>query len=132
MREPTTATPEKKNACINIEVEPSVPFNLLTPTTVLGNVTFNENLKVKFIKHKEHPELLRQLALEITNNISPRALVIYTDGSKADSGRTGSGNFMKTSTEEFRYCFRNPDHSSELITIREALSPVLDFKVPDV
>ncbi|GIZ05175.1 uncharacterized protein CEXT_554791 [Caerostris extrusa] len=85
-------------------VEPSVPFNLLTPTTVLSNVTFNEDLKVKF--HEEHPEL-RQLALVIINNISPRALVIYTDGSKSDSGRTGSEIFMKTSTGEFRYRFRN-------------------------
>ncbi|GIX83498.1 putative RNA-directed DNA polymerase from transposon BS [Caerostris extrusa] len=115
-----------KQGLADIEVEPSVPFNLLTPTTVLSNATFNEDLKVKFIKHEEHPELLRQLALEIINNISPRALVIYTDGSKSDSGRTGSGIFMKTSTGEFRYRFRNPDHSSvfrsELTAISEALS----------
>ncbi|GIY48561.1 putative RNA-directed DNA polymerase from transposon BS [Caerostris extrusa] len=77
-----------KQGLADIEVEPSVPFNLLTPTTVLSNVTFNEDLKVKFIKHEEHPELLRQLALEIINNISPRALIIYTDRSKSDSGRT--------------------------------------------
>ncbi|GIY92547.1 hypothetical protein CEXT_24241 [Caerostris extrusa] len=38
----------------DIEVEPSVNFNLLTPTTVLSNVTFNEDLKVKFIKHEEY------------------------------------------------------------------------------
>ncbi|GIY99443.1 hypothetical protein CEXT_334071 [Caerostris extrusa] len=74
---------------------------------------------------------------QIINNISPRALVIYTDGSKSDSGRTGSGIFMKTSTGEFRYRFRNPDHSSvfrsELTAISETLSLVaLDFKVPDV
>ncbi|GIY24391.1 RNase H domain-containing protein [Caerostris extrusa] len=125
-----------KQGLADIEVEPSVLFNLLTPTTVLSNVTFNEDLKVKFIKHEEHPELLRQLALEIINNISPRALAIYTDGSKSDSGRTGSGIFMKTSTGEFRYHFRNPDHSSvfrsELTAISEALSLALDFKVPDV
>ncbi|GIY93243.1 RNase H domain-containing protein [Caerostris extrusa] len=124
-----------KQGLADIEVEPSVPFNLLTPTTILSNVTFNEDLKVKFIKHEEHPELLRQLTLEIINNISPRALVIYTDGSKSDSGRTGSGIFMKT-TGEFRYRFRNPDHSSvfrsELTAISEALSLALDFKVPDV
>ncbi|GIY24088.1 uncharacterized protein CEXT_295791 [Caerostris extrusa] len=100
------------------------------------NVTFNEDLKVKFIKHEEHPELLRQLVLEIMNNISPRPWFIYTDGSKSDSGRTGSGIFMKTSTGEFRYRFRNPDHSSvfrsELTVISEALSLALDFKVPDV
>ncbi|GIZ00096.1 RNase H domain-containing protein [Caerostris extrusa] len=142
-----------KQGLADIEVEPSVPFNLLTPTTVLSNVIFNEDLKVKFIKHEEHPELLRQLALEIINNISPRALVffdqteswselglhsgIYTDGSKSDSGRTGIGIFMKASTGEFRYRFRNPDHSSvfrsELTAISEALSLVaLDFKVPYV
>ncbi|GIY22525.1 RNase H domain-containing protein [Caerostris extrusa] len=125
-----------KQGLADIEVKPSVPFNLLIPTTVLSNETFNEDLKVKFIKHEEHPELLRQLALEIINNISPRALVIYTDGSKSDSGRTGSGIFMKTSTGEFRYRFRNLDHSSifrsELIAISEALSLALDFKVPDV
>ncbi|GIY14824.1 solute carrier family 2, facilitated glucose transporter member 12 [Caerostris extrusa] len=125
-----------KQGLADIEVEPSVPYNLLTPTTVLSNSTFNEDLKVKFIKHEEHPELLRQLALEIINNISPRALVIYTDGSKSDSGRTGSRIFMKTSTGEFRYRFRNPDHSSvfrsELTAISEALSLALDFKVPDV
>ncbi|GIY85184.1 RNA-directed DNA polymerase from mobile element jockey [Caerostris extrusa] len=61
-----------KQGLTDIEAEPSVPFNLLTPTTVFSNVTFNEDLKVKFIKHEEHPELLRQLALEIINNISPR------------------------------------------------------------
>ncbi|GIZ00100.1 RNase H domain-containing protein [Caerostris extrusa] len=125
-----------KQGLADIEVEPSVPFNLLTPTTVLSNVTFNEDLKVNFIIHEEHPKLLRQLALEIINNISPRDLVIYTDGSKSVSGRTGKGIFMKTSTGEFRYRFRNPDHSSvfrsELIAISEALSLALDLKVPDV
>ncbi|GIY96230.1 putative RNA-directed DNA polymerase from transposon BS [Caerostris extrusa] len=125
-----------KQGLADIEVEPSVPFNLLTPTTVLSNVTFNEDLNRKFIKHEEHPELLRQLALEIINNISSRALVIYTERSKSDSGRTGSGIFMKTSTGEFRYRFRNPDHSSvfrsELTAISEALSLALDFRVPDV
>ncbi|GIY62128.1 uncharacterized protein CEXT_71491 [Caerostris extrusa] len=95
-----------KQRLADIEVEPSVPFNLLTPTAVLSNVTFNEDLKVKFIKHEVHPVLLRQLALEIINNISARALVIYTDGSKSDSGRTDSGIFMKTSTGEFRYHFK--------------------------
>ncbi|GIX76012.1 putative RNA-directed DNA polymerase from transposon BS [Caerostris extrusa] len=112
------------------------PVSLRREINMANNVTFNEDLKVKFIKHEEHPELLRQLALEIIKNISPRALVIYTDGSKSDSGRTGSGIFMKTSTGEFGYRFRNPDHSSvfhsELIAISEALSLALDFKEPDV
>ncbi|GIX75636.1 hypothetical protein CEXT_591221 [Caerostris extrusa] len=60
-----------KQGLADIEVEPSHHFNLLTPTTLLSNVTFNEDLKVEFINHEEQPELLRQLALEI-NNIAPR------------------------------------------------------------
>ncbi|GIX92602.1 CCR4-NOT transcription complex subunit 11 [Caerostris extrusa] len=66
------------------------PLSLRREINMANNVTFNEDLKEKFIKHEEHLELLRQLALEIINNISPRTLVIYTDGSKSDSGRTGA------------------------------------------
>ncbi|GIY71241.1 hypothetical protein CEXT_384351 [Caerostris extrusa] len=46
-------------------------IHLRREINMANNVTFNEDLKVKFIKHEEHPELLRQLALEIINNISP-------------------------------------------------------------
>ncbi|GIY66874.1 hypothetical protein CEXT_126901 [Caerostris extrusa] len=48
------------------------PLSLRREMNIANNITFNEDLKVKFIKHQEHPELLRQLALEIINNISPR------------------------------------------------------------
>ncbi|GFQ71057.1 hypothetical protein TNCT_624691 [Trichonephila clavata] len=58
---------------------------------------------MNFTKHYEHPELLRQLALEVIDNIPSQALVLYTDGSRSDSGRTSSGVLMKTNTEEFRY-----------------------------
>ncbi|GFQ96690.1 RNase H domain-containing protein [Trichonephila clavata] len=78
-----------------------ITFNLLTPTTSFGNVTFNENLKMNFIKHDEHPELLRLFDLEVIDNIPSQALVLYTDGNRSDSGRTGSVVFMKTNTEEF-------------------------------
>ncbi|GFR10994.1 RNase H domain-containing protein [Trichonephila clavata] len=42
---------------------------------------------------------------------------------------------MKTNTEEFRYCFRNPDKNSvfrsELVAIREALNIALDNRASD-
>ncbi|GIY17532.1 hypothetical protein CEXT_264551 [Caerostris extrusa] len=88
---------------------------------------------------RSHP-----LAETKEDEISPLKLWDYLDnagqlygnftlhGSKSDSGRTGCGIFMKTSTGEFRYRYRNPDHSSVLIAISEALSLALDFKVPDV
>ncbi|GIY85200.1 probable RNA-directed DNA polymerase from transposon BS [Caerostris extrusa] len=109
-------------ACYEADLQ---PLSWRREINMANNVTFNEDLKGE-IKHEEHPELLRQLALVIINNISPWALVIYIDGSKSDTGRTGSEIFMNTSTGEFRYRFRNPDHSSvirsELAAISEALS----------
>ncbi|GFU30389.1 hypothetical protein NPIL_551541 [Nephila pilipes] len=63
---------------------------------------------------------------EVINSIPFRALVLYTDGSRSDSGRTGSGFLRKISTREHGYCFRNPDHSSvfrsELAAIRVTLN----------
>ncbi|GFR31164.1 putative RNA-directed DNA polymerase from transposon BS [Trichonephila clavata] len=119
----------------DIDAGSCIPFNLLTPITTFSNVTFHENLKMNFTKHHEHPELLRQLTLEVIDNIPSQALVLYTDGSRSDSGRTDSGVFMKTNTEEFRYRFRSPDNSSvfrsELVAIREALNLALDNRASD-
>ncbi|GFQ91341.1 RNase H domain-containing protein [Trichonephila clavata] len=90
---------------------------------------------MNFTKHNEHPELLRQLALEVIDNFPSQALVLYTDRSRSDSGRTSSGVFMKTNTEEFRYRFRNPDNSSvfrsKLVAVREALILALDNRASD-
>ncbi|GFU33011.1 RNase H domain-containing protein [Nephila pilipes] len=91
---------------------------------------------MNFTKQNEHPELLCQLSLEIINSIPSRALVLYTDVGRPDSGRTCSGVLMKTRTRENRYCFRNPDHSSvfrsELVAIRKALNLVLEADAEDV
>ncbi|GIY56513.1 RNase H domain-containing protein [Caerostris extrusa] len=105
-----------KQGLADIEVEPSVPFNLLTPTTVLSNVTFNEDLKSEI--YQTWPWLFTLMEANLTLEEQVAEF------------------FMKTSTGEFRYRFRNPDHSSvfrsELTAISEALSLALDFKVPDV
>ncbi|GFT95969.1 putative RNA-directed DNA polymerase from transposon BS [Nephila pilipes] len=91
---------------------------------------------MNFTKQNEHPELLHQLSLEVINSILSRALVLYTDESRSDLGRSGSGVLIKTGTGEIRYCFRNPDHSSifrsELFAIREALNPALEADADDV
>ncbi|GBL80857.1 hypothetical protein AVEN_26280-1 [Araneus ventricosus] len=74
--------------------------------------------------------------MEIISNTPSRALVLYTDGSKSDSGRTGSGVYARA--EEglvFRCRFHNPDNCSvfrsELLAIREALDFALRFKTSD-
>ncbi|GBM85146.1 hypothetical protein AVEN_183187-1 [Araneus ventricosus] len=46
-------------------------------------------------KSSQHPEYLRQAALEVINNIPIEATLIYADGSKNEIGHTGSGVFVK-------------------------------------
>ncbi|GFS59536.1 putative RNA-directed DNA polymerase from transposon BS [Trichonephila clavipes] len=77
-----------------------------------------------------HPELLRQLALEIINDIPDQALIVYTDGSCSDTGRAGSGIFSNTPGNDVKISIRNSDHCSvfrsELIAIRGALDHALN------
>ncbi|GFV01050.1 hypothetical protein TNCV_1009711 [Trichonephila clavipes] len=42
-------------------------------------------------KMSDHPELLKQLALDVINGIPLDAVKIYTDGSKGETNTTGSG-----------------------------------------
>ncbi|GFU75030.1 hypothetical protein TNCV_3752811 [Trichonephila clavipes] len=47
-------------------------------------------------KHSSHHKLLRQLALEVINGIPDKAIFIYADGSRSDTGRAGGGIFSNT------------------------------------
>ncbi|GFW14707.1 hypothetical protein TNCV_1561701 [Trichonephila clavipes] len=42
-------------------------------------------------KMSDHPELLKQLALEVIDGIPLDGVKIYTDGSEGDANTTGSG-----------------------------------------
>ncbi|GBM19159.1 hypothetical protein AVEN_79878-1 [Araneus ventricosus] len=80
--------------------------------------------------------MMRQLSLEVINNIPSQALVLYTDGSKSDSGRTGSGVYARAEDGlVFRCRFRNPDNcsvfQSELLAIRGALDFVFRLETSD-
>ncbi|GBM20749.1 hypothetical protein AVEN_105973-1 [Araneus ventricosus] len=78
--------------------------------------------------------MMRQLSLEVINNIPSQALVLYTDGSKSDSGRTGSGVYARAVDGlVFRCRFRNncSVFRSELLAIREALDFALRFETSD-
>ncbi|GFU29111.1 phosphate-regulating neutral endopeptidase [Trichonephila clavipes] len=67
----------------------------------------------------------RQLALEVINDIPDQALIVYTDGSRSDTGRAGSGIFSNTPGNDVKISIRNPDQCSvfrsELIAISGAL-----------
>ncbi|GBO09151.1 putative RNA-directed DNA polymerase from transposon BS [Araneus ventricosus] len=126
-----------KRDLLDFNIEPCIPFSCLTPNTSLDRVSFNDQLLTRAPKHTQHPEMMRQLSLELINNIPSQALVLYTDGSKSDSGRTGSGVYAKAEDGlVFRCRFRNPDNCSvfrsELLAIREALNFALHFENSDI
>ncbi|GFT17868.1 RNase H domain-containing protein [Trichonephila clavipes] len=81
-------------------------------------------------KHSNHPELLKQLALEVINDIPDLAFTIYTDGSRSGTGRAGSGIFSNTPGNDVKISIKNSDHSSvfrlELIAIIGALYHALN------
>ncbi|GFS98524.1 RNase H domain-containing protein [Trichonephila clavipes] len=68
--------------------------------------------------------------LEVINNIPDQALIIYTDGSRSDTGSAGSGIFSNTPGNDVKISIRNPDHCSvfrsELIAISGALDHALN------
>ncbi|GFU68560.1 hypothetical protein TNCV_3064841 [Trichonephila clavipes] len=65
--------------------------------------------------------------LEVINDIPDQALIIYTDGSRSDTGRAGNGIFSNTPGNNVKkIIIRNSDHCSvfrsELIAISVARS----------
>ncbi|GFV84672.1 RNase H domain-containing protein [Trichonephila clavipes] len=93
-------------------------------------LNFGEELVTSTPKHRSHPELLRQLALEVINDIPDQALIIYTDGSRSDTDRVGSGIFCNTPGNDVKISIRNPDHCSvfrlELIDVSGVLDHALN------
>ncbi|GBN67744.1 hypothetical protein AVEN_272417-1 [Araneus ventricosus] len=125
-----------KRGILDFNTEPCIPFSCLTPTTSLDKVRFNDQLLTSASKHTQHQEMMRQLSLEVIKNIPSRTLLLYTDGSKSDSGRMGSGVYAKAEDGLVFSCrFRNRDNCSvfrsELLAMREALDFSLRFETSD-
>ncbi|UYV79164.1 PPM1J [Cordylochernes scorpioides] len=93
-------------------------------------LNWESNLRLK----KE--EYLKQLSLEIINNIPKNAITIYTDGSRDELGHTGSGCLIKTTNGIEKMNRRNPDFCSvfrsELIAIYEALKSIRNTNYQDI
>ncbi|GFW09027.1 uncharacterized protein TNCV_3081191 [Trichonephila clavipes] len=81
----------RKHGFIDFNVDTSTPFSCITPIDSFNHIEFLEELLTSTPKHSSHPELLKQLALEVINDIPDQALIIYTDGSRLNTGRAGSG-----------------------------------------
>ncbi|GFU51280.1 RNase H domain-containing protein [Trichonephila clavipes] len=63
-------------------------------------------------KMSDHPELLKQLALEVIAGIPLDAAKIYTDGSKGETNTTGSGVLIELPGRVIKFQKRNADHAS--------------------
>ncbi|GBL63558.1 hypothetical protein AVEN_209725-1 [Araneus ventricosus] len=76
-----------------------VEFNYLkpiaSPLDSLPGVFFRTELLTHTNKSSQHPEYLRQVALEVINNIPIEVILIYPDGSKNEIGHTRSEVFAK-------------------------------------
>ncbi|GFV20880.1 putative RNA-directed DNA polymerase from transposon BS [Trichonephila clavipes] len=120
----------RKHGFIDFNVDTSTPFSCITPIDSFNHVEFREELLTSTSKHSSHPELLRQLALEVINDIPDQALIVYTYGSRSYTDRAGSGIFSNTPGNNVKISIRNPDHCSvirsELIDISGALDHALN------
>ncbi|GFY56098.1 RNase H domain-containing protein [Trichonephila inaurata madagascariensis] len=59
----------RKHGFIDFNVDTSTPFSCITPIDYFNHVEFREELLTSTPKHSRYPELLRQLALEVINDI---------------------------------------------------------------
>ncbi|GFX51125.1 RNase H domain-containing protein [Trichonephila clavipes] len=121
----------RKHGFIDLNVDTSTSFSCITHIDSFNHVEFREELLTSTPKHSSYPELLRQLALEVINDIPHQALIIYTDGSRSDTGRAGSGIFSNTPGNDVKINIRYPDHCSvfrsELIAISGAFDHALNL-----
>ncbi|GFS74991.1 RNase H domain-containing protein [Trichonephila clavipes] len=106
-------------------VEPNYLSQCLDPADDLDRVFFHPELPVHVNKQADLPAYLKQLALERIGDIPIDAIQVFTDVSRDDNYRSGSGIYIKSQDHILRIQRRNPDgcsvFRSELIAIDEAL-----------
>ncbi|UYV76318.1 hypothetical protein LAZ67_14000008, partial [Cordylochernes scorpioides] len=126
----------KRNEFLKYKLEKNYLAEKISPCKPLQNVTFNATLNEPTNKRYQNPEYLKQLSLEIINNIPKNAITIYTDGSRDELGHTGSGCLIKTTNGIEKMNRRNPDFCSvfrsELIAIYEALKSIRNTNYQDI
>ncbi|UYV73432.1 hypothetical protein LAZ67_10003172 [Cordylochernes scorpioides] len=126
----------KRNGFLKYKVEKNYLAEKISPCKPLQNVIFNASLNEPTNKQCQNPEYLKQLSLEIINNIPKNAITIYTDGSRDELGHTGSGCLIKTTNGIEKMNRRNPDFCSvfrsELIAIYEALKSIRNTNHQDI
>ncbi|GFX77181.1 uncharacterized protein TNCV_1679641 [Trichonephila clavipes] len=106
-------------------VEPHHLSQCLDPADDLDGVFFHPELPVHVNKQADFPAYLKQLALERIGDTPIDVVQVYTNGSRDDYYRSGSGIDIKSQDHILRIQRRNPDgcgvFRNELIAIDEAL-----------
>ncbi|UYV79152.1 TOMM40L [Cordylochernes scorpioides] len=126
----------KRNGFLKYKVEKNYLAEKNYPCKPLQNVIFSDTLNEPTNKKYQNPEYLKQLSLEIINNIPKNAITIYTDGSRDELGQTGSGCLIKTTNGIEKINRRNPNFCSvfrsELIAIYETLKSIRNTNYQDI
>ncbi|GFX09593.1 RNase H domain-containing protein [Trichonephila clavipes] len=112
-------------------VEPHHLSQCLDTADDLDGVFFHPELTVHVNKQADLPAYLKQLALERIGDIPVDAVQVYTEDSRDDYYRSGSGIYIKSQDHILRIQRRNPDSCSvfrsELIAIDEALGSLVSL-----
>ncbi|GBO30305.1 hypothetical protein AVEN_47890-1 [Araneus ventricosus] len=115
---------------ISREVECHSLKNCINPSEGLLGVFFHTELQQAVNKADTVPALLKQMALQLINEIPGVDIQIYTDGSKNEENKSGSGIYIKTPREVRKIKLRNPDNCSvfrsELLAIEVGLEAILN------
>ncbi|GFW82820.1 RNase H domain-containing protein [Trichonephila clavipes] len=105
--------------CNNRRLRKNSPFSQMVSFNLIIELPVHVN------KQADLPAYLKQLALERIGDIPIDAVQVYTDGSRDDNYRSGSGIYIKSQDHILRIQRRNPDgcsvFRSELMAIDEAL-----------
>ncbi|GFX10448.1 uncharacterized protein TNCV_1868431 [Trichonephila clavipes] len=99
-------------------VEPYHLSQYLNPVDDLDGVFFHPELQVHVNKQADLPAYLKQLALERIGDIPIDAVQVYTDGSRNEYYRSGSGIYIKSQDHILRIQRRNPDGCSVFCTTK--------------
>ncbi|GBL97821.1 hypothetical protein AVEN_231974-1 [Araneus ventricosus] len=115
---------------ISREVECHSLKNCINPSEGLLGVFFHTELQQAVNKADTVPALMKQMALQLINEIPGVDIQIYTDGSKNEENQSGSGIYIKTPREVRKIKLRNPDNCSvfrsELLAIEAGLEAILN------
>ncbi|GBM76604.1 hypothetical protein AVEN_54872-1 [Araneus ventricosus] len=115
---------------ISREVECHSLKNCIDPSERLLGVFFHTELQQAVNKADTVPALMKQMALQLINEIPGVDIQSYTDGSKNEENQSRSGIYIKTSREVRKIELRNPDNCSvfrsELLAIEAGFEAILN------